>query len=79
LGAGEAVLRTPTQLATDVYDVAMGESSMGIIKLNRDVLVTGTARAEQNNEFTQAVWQFNATVPQNQLYRNTVVMPVRPQ
>ena len=79
LGAGEAVLRTPTQLATDVYDVAMGESSMGIIKLNRDVLVTGTARAEQSNEFTQAVWQFNATVPQNQLYRNTVVMPVRPQ
>lgn len=79
LGAGEAVLRTPTQLAADVYDVAMGESSMGIIKLNRDVFVTGTARAEQNNEFMQAVWQFSATVPENQLYRQTVVMPVRPE
>lgn len=77
LGAGEAIINKPTQLAESVYDVAVGENSLGIISLNRDVQVTGTARAEQNNEYIQAVWQFNATVPDSALYRETVNMPVR--
>ncbi|MBQ8894901.1 MAG: hypothetical protein IJ043_10915 [Clostridia bacterium] len=79
LGAGEGSINKPTQLAADVYDVAMGESSMGIIKLNRDVFVTGSARPAANNEYLQPVWQFNATVPDDALYRETVVMPARPE
>lgn len=78
LGAGEAAIRKPTQLATDVYDVAMGASSMGVIKHNRDVFVSGTARLSVNGEFLQPAWQFQATVPESELYRETVIMPVRP-
>lgn len=79
LGAGEAVINTPTQLAADIYDVAMGERSMGLIKLNRDVAVTGAARPEHNTEFIQPVWQFNATVPDSALYKEVVTMPTRPE
>ncbi len=78
-GAGEEFIRTPTQIFNDVYDVAMGEESMGVITLKRDVKVTGNARAEKNNEYTQAVWAFNATVPEEYLYRETVTMPTRPE
>ncbi len=77
LGAGEEIIRAPKQYSESVYDVAMGESSMGIITLGRDVLVTGDARPEKNNEFEQAVWAFGATVPEDKLYRETVVMPTR--
>ena len=79
LGAGASSLTVPTQYAADVYDVAMGRSSMGMIKHNRDVMVTGKARAVQNDEFLQGVWQFSATVPETALYREQIVMPVRPQ
>lgn len=79
LGAGEKMLNAPTQYAADVYDVAMGRSSMGLIKHNRDVMVTGSARAVLNDEFLQGVWQFSAEVPENALYREQIVMPVRPQ
>ncbi len=75
LGNGEAVIKTPTQIATEVYDVSMGHSSMGLIKHNRDVYVSGTARPVNNNEYFQAVYQFNATVPQELLNRTTVTMP----
>lgn len=74
-GAGEEFLQVPTQFAEDVYDVAMGQNSMGLITLKRDVKVTGKARAEENNEYIQSVWAFNATVPEEHLYRETVVMP----
>ncbi|MBQ6824235.1 MAG: hypothetical protein IJP27_06260 [Clostridia bacterium] len=79
LGAGEAAIRKPTQLATDIYDVAMGSNSMGMIRHNRDVAVTGNARPVADNEFVQPIWQFDATVPESQLYRETVLMPTRPQ
>ncbi len=79
LGLGDDVILTPTQVATDVYDMAIGESSMGVIKLNRDVYVTGSARQEKNNVYLQPLWQFNATVPEEYLYRETVVMPSRPE
>ena len=78
LGVSGAFLTEPTLVATDVYDVAMGKSSMGVIKLNRDVYVTGTARLVQNLELFQAVYQFNATVPTAYTYRETVTMPTRP-
>ncbi len=75
LGSGEAVIQTPTRVATDVYDVAMGHNSMGIIKQNRDVYVSGVARPVNNNEYFQALYQFNTTVPQEKLYRTKVAMP----
>ncbi len=79
LGIGGEVITEPTRLAADVYDVAMGENSMGIIKLNRDVVTTGTARKELNNEYAQTLWAFDATVPESKLYRETVEMPTRPE
>ncbi len=78
LGLPGQSVSEPTVVAADVYDVAMGTGSMGIIKLNRDVYVTGTARPVQNLELMQAVYQFNATVPAEYLYRETVTMPTRP-
>lgn len=79
LGAGESVINTPQKFADDVYDVAMGESSMGLILLNRNVRVTGSARPEANNKFIQSVWEFGATVPEDKIYRETVVMPTKPE
>ncbi len=76
--AGETVLQ-PAVVATDVYDVAMGRTSMGVIKLNRDVYVTGTARLVANDEAFQAVYQFAAEVPANRMYREVVSMPIRPE
>lgn len=75
LGAGEAKLLKPTEFAKDVYDVSMGERSMGVIKLNRDVAVTGMARPKQNNEFQQYLYQFKATVPEADRYQETVELP----
>lgn len=77
LGAGEAVINTPKQYSENVYDVVMGADSMGIITLTRDIRVTGEARAEKNNEYEQDVWAFGATVPEDKIYRETVVMPTR--
>ncbi len=75
LGNGEAVIKTPTQIATEVYDVAVGHTSMAILKQNRDVYLSGTARPVNNNELFQALYQFGATVPQDRLNRTNVVMP----
>ena len=69
LGAGEEAIVEPTLIANDVYDVAMGRTSMGILRLNRDVAVSGSARLESNNEFLQAIWQFEAAIPEDDLYR----------
>lgn len=69
LGAGEEAIVEPTLIANDVYDVAMGRTSMGILRLNRDVAVSGSARLESNNEFLQAIWQFEAAIPEEDLYR----------
>ena len=77
LGAGEATVNAPKKYAENVYDVVMGTDSMGIITLTRDVRVTGEARAEKNNEYEQDVWAFGATVPEDKIYRETVVMPTR--
>ena len=76
--AGETVAE-PTLVANDVYDVAMGKTSMGVIKLNRDVYVTGTARPVNNLELFQGIYQFGAEVPADQLYREIVTMPERPE
>lgn len=78
LGLGEENIPEPTVVATDVYDMALGVSSMGILRLNRDVYVTGTARLESNNQYLQCIWQFDAQVPDEYLYREVVAMPERP-
>ncbi len=75
LGAGEETIQTPTLLSSEVYDMAVGESSMGVISLNRDVFLTGSARAQANNEYLQPLYQFNAEIPQSALYRYTVAVP----
>lgn len=77
LGAGKKILNTPTEYAKDVYDMAMGQSSLGIIKLNRDVAVTGTARPVDNKEFQQYLYQFEATVPKEHRYREMIELPVK--
>lgn len=77
LGIAGENIAVPTAVANDVYDVAMGKTSMGIIKLNRDVYVSGTARPISNPELLQALYQFGAEVPADRLYRETVVMPER--
>ncbi len=79
LGITGEVLNVPTLAASDIYDVAMGQGSMGVIKLNRDVYVTGKARPIQNLELFQAIYQFGATVPADRMYREMVTMPVRPE
>ncbi len=76
--AGETVIQ-PTVVATDVYDVAMGKTSMGVIRLNRDVHVSGTARLVSNEDAFQGVYQFGAEVPVNRMYREVVSMPIRPE
>lgn len=78
LGLGGETVTEPTVVANDVYDVAMGESSMGILRLNRDVYVTGTARLTSDNQYLQCIWQFDAQVPDEYLYREVVSMPERP-
>ncbi len=77
LGAGKEFLDKPTEFAKDVYDMAMGQSSLGIIKLNRDVAVTGTARPADNKEFQQFLYQFEATVPKKHRYQQAVELPVK--
>ncbi len=77
LGAGKDKLLKPSEFAKDVYDMAVGEKSIGIIKLNRDVAVTGVARPEQNKEHQQYLYQFDATVPEDRLYQQTVELPTK--
>ncbi len=75
LGAGDATVLEPQKVAKDVYDVAMGARSMGIIRLDRDVAVSGVARPEKNEDALQSVYILNAKVPKEDRYRETVEMP----
>ncbi|MBQ6824795.1 MAG: hypothetical protein IJN82_00900 [Clostridia bacterium] len=77
LGAGKDYLIKPTEFAKDVYDMAMGQRSLGMIKLNRDVAVTGAARPVENKEFQQYLYQFEATVPEEHRYRENIELPVK--
>ena len=77
LGVPGETVAVPTLVANDVYDVTMGKTSMGMIKLNRDVYVSGTARPVSNPELLQPIYQFGAEVPADRLYRETVIMPER--
>ncbi len=75
LGAGEISVLAPQKVAGDVYDVAMGARSMAIIRLDRDVAVSGVARPEKNEDALQSVYILNAEIPEEQRYQETVEMP----
>ena len=77
LGLGEKMINKPTKVMSDVYDMAMGESSMGILTLDRDVAITGTARESKGNQYIETLYQLDGDVPEEYLYRETVVMPSR--
>lgn len=77
LGIGDDEVNKPTKVSDDVYDVAMGEQSMGLIYLDRDVAVTGVARATEDNAYLQPLYELNAEVPAERLYRPSVVLPTR--
>ncbi len=72
-------LDAPKRIAKDVYDVAMGKASMGILRLNRDFEVSGAAREKKNKTDFQEVWGFDAELPEEERYRESVEMPERPE
>lgn len=74
LGKGDAAILSPQKVAKDIYDVAMGTRSMAVIRLDRDVAVSGAARTEKDEAF-QSVYIFNAEVPKEDRYKETVEMP----
>ncbi len=76
LGKGAESWNAPQKIAEDVYDVAMGPQSMGVIRLNRDVEVSGAARPEGGAEW-HSVYAFGATVPEDQMYSEKVEMPAK--
>lgn len=78
LGLEDEYLTEPTLLMEGVYDVAMGPRSMGIIRLNRDVEFCGIARPKLNRKMIQKVYEFDATIPEEELYRETEEMPAKP-
>lgn len=73
-GLEEPQIHAPTKIADDVYDVAIGKNSMGIIRLNRDVAFSGVARGEAKEAFV-TVYTFDATVPEEERYQEMIVMP----
>ena len=73
LGLEEAQISAPKKIAEDVYDVAMGKGSMGIIRLDRDVELCGTAGGEGKTFFE--VYTFDATVPAEEMYQEIIEMP----
>ena len=62
-----------------VYDMAMGEQSMGLIFMDRDVAVTGVARPKKDAAHFQVIYELNGEIPAEYYYRENVEMPVRPQ
>lgn len=77
LGIGREQLNKPQKVAEEVYDAAMGEQSMGLIFMNRDVAVTGAARKNQDKSYIQVLYELDGEVPADQYYRETVEMPSR--
>lgn len=75
LGKGDASVLKPQKIAKDVYDVAMGTHSMGLIRLDRDFAVSGAARPEKNEDVLQSVYILNADVSEELRYQETVEMP----
>ena len=73
-GLEEKQILAPTKIADDVYDVALGKGSMGLIRLDRDVEFSGVARGEETEAFS-AVYTLDATVPEEERYQETIVMP----
>lgn len=77
LGVGKELLNKPTKVAEQVYDVAMGEKSMGLIFMDRDVAVTGVARPKQDTAYFQVIYELNGEIPAENYYRETIEMPSR--
>lgn len=77
LGISDQKVNKPIKVSTDVYDMAMGEASMGVILLNRNVAVTGVAREQEGNAYLRTIYELNAQVPVEYLYRPLVVLPAR--
>lgn len=73
-GLQEKQINAPTKIAEDVYDVALGKGSMGVIRLDRDVEVSGVARGEETEAFA-TVYTLDATVPEEELYQEIIEMP----
>ena len=73
-GLEEKQILAPTKIADDVYDVALGKGSMGLIRLDRDVEFSGVARGEETEAFS-AVYTLDAAVPEEERYQETIVMP----
>ena len=73
-GLEEKQINAPVKIAEDVYDVALGKGSMGIIRLDRDVEVSGVARGEGKGAFT-AIYTFDASVPEEERYQEIIEMP----
>ncbi len=73
-GPEEKQLLAPKKIADDVYDVALGKGSMGIIRLDRDVEFSGVARGEETKAFA-TVYAFDASVPEEERYQEIIEMP----
>ncbi len=73
-GLKEKQILAPQKIADDVYDIAVGKGSMGIIRLDRDVEFSGVARGETEEAFS-AVYTLDATVPEEELYQEIITMP----
>ena len=74
-GLEEKQINAPTKIADNVYDVALGKGSMGIIRLNRNVEFSGVARRETKAAF-DAVYTFDATIPEEEMYQEIIEMPI---
>ncbi len=73
-GLEEKQILAPQKIADDVYDVALGKGSMGIIRLDRDVEFSGVAAEEAGKAFS-AVYTLDATVPEEERYQEIITMP----
>lgn len=73
-GLEKETINKPKKIADDVYDVAMGDHSIGIIRLNRDVAFSGAARSKTKEVF-ETVYAFDATVPEEERYQEIIEMP----
>lgn len=67
-------INAPQKLAETVYDMAMGNGSMGIIGLDRDVAISGVARGEKGSGM-EPLYTFDATVPEEEKFQEIIEMP----
>lgn len=72
LGVGGSVVSTPTVVRSDVYDFTIGEKSIGIITLGRDILVSSGAQSFSiRPKLLAKALSFNAQVPEQFIYKTT--------